>query len=519
MAEEIKDAQPKHVSVGSQESSDPSKKKLGATLLIAATALAAFLVFLDSSIIVPAIPLITQRFGSITDIGCCVSQPLIGKAFASFPLKTSFVSTLVIFEAGSLICALAVSSPMFIVGRAIAGVGSAGLLNGSLAVVTVLSSIEKRAGTIGMVLAKRLMSDRTPGFYINLLLAIPIIAAMFLIPCPRYALGYVEAPSILRMLLHLDWPGFVLFAGGVTMFLLALQFGSGGKHGWGSATVIGLFVGAGVCLIVFIIWEQRKGQSALVPLKTLTKLVVFSSSVTFLLQMGNLIIALYYLPLWFQLIKNASPIDSGVYLLPMIGTQILAVIVSAVISKKTGQHLPFALFNGVLVAIGSGMTIRFDRNTSTGYWIGAELLIGAGRGTGFQMVRSNTIFRKLKAADNAIQPIIAIQRALSAEEALIGTALAMFFQYFGGALLSGIAEGVLASSLRRHLASTVPGVDVSAVLAAGGHDLGHIVGSSKLTGVLTAYNSAIVDVFWVMTAAAIAMTFTCLGMGWDKSRA
>ena len=62
----------------------------------------------------------------------------------------------------------------------------------------------------------------------------------------------------------LDGFGFGLFAGSVTMLLLALQWG-GVQYAWSSSVVVGLFVGTGVVMSLFILWTWRRGEKALVP--------------------------------------------------------------------------------------------------------------------------------------------------------------------------------------------------------------------------------------------------------------
>jgi MFS family permease len=56
------------------------------------------------------------------------------------------MSFLAIFELGSLICGVASSSKMLIVGRAIAGMGSAGILNGALTIIAGCVPMPKRPG-------------------------------------------------------------------------------------------------------------------------------------------------------------------------------------------------------------------------------------------------------------------------------------------------------------------------------------------------------------------------------------
>lgn len=59
-------------------------------------------------------------------------------------LQYTFMSFLGLFELGSLICAVSTSSKMFIVGRAIAGMGGAGIMNGGLTILSACVPLEKR---------------------------------------------------------------------------------------------------------------------------------------------------------------------------------------------------------------------------------------------------------------------------------------------------------------------------------------------------------------------------------------
>lgn len=68
----------------------------------------------------------------------------MGKILQNYYSKTVFFAFVVVFEVGSLLCALAPTSTAFIVGRAIAGIGGAGLFNGGLAIVAASSTKEQR---------------------------------------------------------------------------------------------------------------------------------------------------------------------------------------------------------------------------------------------------------------------------------------------------------------------------------------------------------------------------------------
>jgi hypothetical protein len=95
-----------------------------------------FLVALDRIIISTAIPAITNEFGSISDIGwygsaymltCAITNPTYGRLYQLYPTKWVYLISIIIFEVGSAICGAAPSSTCFIVGRAIAGMGAAGI--------------------------------------------------------------------------------------------------------------------------------------------------------------------------------------------------------------------------------------------------------------------------------------------------------------------------------------------------------------------------------------------------------
>ena len=109
-------------------------------IILISISLSIFLVALDLTIIATAIPSITSEFHSLDDVGWYGSaffltvaafQSTWGKAYKYFPLKPTFALSVVVFEVGSLICAVAKSSTTLIVGRAVAGVGAAGLSSGS----------------------------------------------------------------------------------------------------------------------------------------------------------------------------------------------------------------------------------------------------------------------------------------------------------------------------------------------------------------------------------------------------
>jgi hypothetical protein len=169
------------------------------------------------------------------------------------------------------------------------------------------------------------------GFYINLPIGGAVAIILLLINIPDQIIK--EKLSFFKLLTILDLIGFTLFLPASIMFFLALQYG-GDQYGWGSSTVIGLFVGAGLTLIIFLLWEWRTGDEAMIPFSMLAKRTVWTSCVTRAFYMGDIVIVSYYLPIYFQTVKGVSPIRSGYYILPVVLIQMVFAGVSSGAGKS-----------------------------------------------------------------------------------------------------------------------------------------------------------------------------------------
>ena len=117
------------------------------------------------------------------------------------------------------------------------------------------------------------------------------------------------------------------------MLLLAVEWG-GVTYAWSSANVIGLLCGAVVIIIIFFVWEGRRGDTAMIPFFLLKNRVVICACLTMTLSQGSLMVVTYYIPLWFQVVKDASPTMGGVYYLPSVGSQVIGSIMTGALSKS-----------------------------------------------------------------------------------------------------------------------------------------------------------------------------------------
>jgi len=85
-----------------------------------------------------------SRYGSAFNLPAAALVPLFGKIYAICSTKLTFLAALLLFEIGSLISAVAPSSIAFIVGRALSGAGSAGIFNGALVTITMITPMAQR---------------------------------------------------------------------------------------------------------------------------------------------------------------------------------------------------------------------------------------------------------------------------------------------------------------------------------------------------------------------------------------
>ncbi|RII21219.1 efflux pump protein [Alternaria sp. MG1] len=459
-----------------------------------------------------AIPRITSEFHSLADVGWYIGaftlasatlQPLSGKLYAnlstkvstsffresSMPLITSqvvFLTFVLLFELGSLLCAVASSSAFLIVGRVVAGLGASGIVNGAMT-----------------MLAAAVPAEKSPGFYMNLPIGGAAAALITLVRIPERILKPRLTVSVFREVVSdLDLFGFVLFVPPSVMLLLALQLGSSGAQAWDSSVVIGLFCGAGICAILFILWEKRAEDQAMLPGKLLGKRVVWTSCVHASCIITCMMTASIWMPTYFQAVKNNGPTDSGVHVLPSILSQLLAVIATGAAVSRMGYYLPWALASGVITTIGNVLVSTFTVSTSTAVWIGYQIVLGAGRGCGMQMA------------------IIAVQNAVPPSQYPIALASLVFFQNLSTSVAVVIANTIFAQTLTSKISLYVPSVSPRIVLDTGSSAsaVRALVPLEELDGLLRAYSESLRNVFYFLSAIACIAVIASLGMGWKDIR-
>lgn len=235
---------------------------------------------------------------------------------------------------------------MFIVARAITGVGASGIFSGALSILAVVAPLSKRAlyiASLTSVFGIATISGPIIGgalttkvswrwcFYINLPVGAFTLVALALFFKPP--IRDTDKGTLWEKIQKIDVIGCAIFIPMIVMVLLALQWG-GHQYAWKSATVIGLFCGAAVMIAIFLAWEYHKGDDAMIPFSVVLQRSILLSCLFSACMFGAYIINIYYMPEWFQVIKGASPLHSGVMTLPAVGSQVASSLISGLIGKS-----------------------------------------------------------------------------------------------------------------------------------------------------------------------------------------
>ncbi|KAJ7250375.1 DHA14-like major facilitator [Mycena rebaudengoi] len=490
-------------------------------LITVALCLSVFLVALDNTIIATAIPKITDQFKSLDDIGWYGSayllttaafQLLFGKFYSFLSIKWVYIFAILVFELGSLICGVAPNSTALIVGRAIAGLGSAGIFSGALIIVANTVPLTKRpmyTGLIGSMygiasvagpLLGGVFTDKVTWrwcFFINLPLGLPTVLFVVLFFQAPGVRASQESIRFVDRIKKFDPWGTLVFIPAIVCLLLALQWG-GSTYPWANGRIIALFVLFGVLISTFIaiqIWQQ---EDATVPPRILKQRTVMSS-VWFAMCLGaSFFVLVYFLPIWFQAIKGVSAVKSGIDSLGMILSLVVASLIGGVLVTIYGYYAPFMILSTILMGVGAGLITTFRPDTGTAHWLGFQVIYGLGVGFGMQ------------------NPVLAVQTVLNLEDIPTGTSLVMFMQTLGGALFVSVGQNIFSNKLASGLVAQVPNLDPRIILNAGATNLRAAVDPQYLPAVISVYNQALVSSYYVSIAMACLSLIGALAVEWKS---
>ncbi|KAL8697937.1 MAG: hypothetical protein Q9201_006842 [Fulgogasparrea decipioides] len=368
-----------------------------------------FLFALDNTIVADVQPAIIERFGSISKLPWLsvaflvaaagtnlVCQLRRGKIYAQFDAKILYLSSVFLFEAGSAICGAANTMDALIVGRAICGFGGAGLYLGVMTLLSVNTTEHERpmyigftgltwgAGTVLGPIIGGAFTDSSAtwrwAFYINLCLG-AVCAPVWLFLLPRY--DPRPGVAIKQRIREIDYVGTVLIVGAYVSGVMAISFG-GSTYAWNSGRIIGLFVCSGVLFILFGFQQSlplfTTVERRIFPvefMKSKILLVLFAetacaSTATFM--------PIYFIPLFFQFVRNDSALEAGVRLLPFVILLVVACVANGAIMSNTGYYFPWYIGGGAFTLIGGALLYTVDSDSSTSRVYGYSVLSAVGAG-------------------------------------------------------------------------------------------------------------------------------------------
>lgn len=296
----------------------------------------------------------------------------------------------------------------------------------------------------------------------------------------------------------LDLVGNLLIISTVVMLLLALQWG-GTQNPWNSALIIGLFVGAGLELILFIAWQIYKGDDALIPPNIVTQRTVACACLVTFFMHGVLMVNSYYFPSWFQVVRGDSPIQAGVHVIPLLATSFTFTALAGIITNRTGYFNLPTIIGPMIAMIGMGLLTTLHADASTARWASYQAISAAGIGLVMQ------------------QGVMAAQVVLPMDQIAIGGALVLFASPLSGSIFISVCNSIIRNSFLNSLRkAALPGVDPALLLSVGVTEVIEKVPKTVIHEVILMYHDALVNVFILCMPLLGLSLLSALPMEWKK---
>ncbi|KAL8921809.1 MAG: hypothetical protein Q9208_005566 [Pyrenodesmia sp. 3 TL-2023] len=484
--------------------------------------LGTLLVAIDNTIIGIAIPQISTEFDALDDIGWYGSaylltvtalQPTFGNIYKHFDIKITYIVSVIVFEVGSILCAAAPNSYTFIIGRAVAGAGSAGIFQGALVIIGYITPLEKRPLYLGIVVSAFGIATCFGPILGGVLTAEATWRWCFWINLPIGGIVFVTLLAILKInsantesrklplktkIGNMDFLGAALLVGAVCCLLLALQWG-GNSLPWKSATVIGLFAGFASISVLFAALQWYLGDKGTISPRVLRKRsVLMGCMFVFFLSM-TLYIFSYYIPFYFQAVQSVTATISGVRYIAFAIPQVVAIITSGAVVSKIGYYVPFMVLCAIVTSIGSGASTLISVDTPTVQWAAYLVISGFGIGLGVQL------------------PYTALQVILDQDDLSVGNAMVVFFQQLGGAIAIPIGNTLLVNGLLEQIPRRTDSVSAQQVIQAGATNLRTLTNNDRvLRAVQIGYADAVVTTLYLAVAAACVSLPFAACMEWKS---
>ena len=412
-----------------------------------------FLAALDQTIVSTAIRTIGDELHGLSMqawvttaylITSTIATPIYGKLGDLYGRKKLFLFAISVFIVGSFACAFADSMTQLAVFRAIQGVGAGGLFTLALAIIGDIVAPRERAKytgyfmavfatssvlgpVIGGLFAQTSSIAGITGWRWVFLVNVPIGIAALLVVSRTLHLHHVRREA------RVDWWGAAALVVALVPLLTVAE--QGREWGWGSGKALAAFAIGAVGVIAFCFIERSMGDDALIPLRIFriraVSVTVVASVIVGLAMFG----AMMVLPLYMQIVHCASPMMSGLMMLPMVVCMISMAMTSGIITSRTGIIRPFPIIGTAIATLAMVLLWTIDADTNLAVVMAFMFLLGIGIG-------------------NCMQPLtLIVQNAVPPQEIGVATSAATFFRQLGGTLGVAIFLSILFSTVGEKISS------------------------------------------------------------------
>lgn len=301
------------------------------------------------------------------------------------------ISTVGVFTIGSAICGAANDVGVMIAGRAVQGLGSAGINTVMEIIICDLIPLRERGQFIGFLFGAVIMGsvlgpflggllaerDWRWTFYLNLPLGVSsMVVLFFLLNTTQKAVEGSLASKIKKV----DFVGLLVLCGSVTAVLYAFVYG-GTRFVWTDVHIIASLAVGAAGLVVFLLFESsRFCKEPMLPRVLFANRTSAAGFIGTFIQTLISFWVLYFIPLYFQSTLLVSPSQSGLYILPFSFLYGFSAVIGGGITTKLGKFKVVQVFGFALMVVSLGTFSIWDRNTPTAVWVVTQLMCALSMG-------------------------------------------------------------------------------------------------------------------------------------------